>query len=128
MAAALQAAGVRAASGADVVQLVRGGDANAVQVVRQAGRDIGEVVATLVNLINPSAIVIGGSMAEAGESLLAGIREVVYSRSLPLATEHLRIVTSIAGERAGVIGAAALAIGHVLSPDAIDEAAVSLVE
>ena len=128
LAAALQAAGVQAASGADVVQLVRGGDANAVQVVRQAGRDIGEVVATLVNLINPSAIVIGGSMAEAGESLLAGIREVVYSRSLPLATEHLRIVTSIAGERAGVIGAAALAIGHVLSPDAIDEAAVSLVE
>jgi len=127
LAAALQTAGVQAASGADVVRLVRGGDANAVQVVRQAGRDIGEVVATLVNLINPSAIVIGGSMAEAGESLLAGIREVVYSRSLPLATEHLRIVTSMAGERAGVIGAAALAIGHVLSPDAIDEASLRLV-
>ena len=63
----------------DVVRLVRGGDAAAVQVVRQAGRDLGEVVATLVNLINPSAIVIGGSLADAGESLLAGIREVVYS-------------------------------------------------
>ncbi len=127
LATALQEAGVQAASGADVVQLVRGGDATAVQVVRQAGRDIGEVVATLVNLINPSAIVIGGSMAEAGESLLAGIREVVYSRSLPLATEHLRIVTSMAGERAGVIGAAALAIGHVLSPGVIDEASLRLV-
>ncbi len=127
LAAALKEAGVMAASGADVVRLVRGGDPYAVQVVRQAGRDIGEVVATLVNLINPSAIVIGGSMAEAGESLLAGIREVVYSRSLPLATEHLRIVTSMAGERAGVIGAAALAIGHVLSPEAIDEASLRLV-
>jgi predicted NBD/HSP70 family sugar kinase len=95
-------------------------------VVRQAGRDIGEVVATLVNLINPSAIVIGGLLADAGESLLAGIREVVYSRSLPLATEHLRVITSRAGERAGVIGAAALAIGHVLSPDAIDEASLRL--
>ena len=99
----------------------------AVQVVRQAGRDIGEVVATLVNLINPSVIVIGGSMAEAGEHLLAGIREVVYQRSLPLATEHLRIVTSPAGERAGVLGAAALAIGHVLSPDAIEEASLRLI-
>ncbi len=127
LAVALKEAGVMAASGADVVRLVRGGDPYAVQVVRQAGRDIGEVVATLVNLINPSAIVIGGSMAEAGESLLAGIREVVYSRSLPLATEHLRIVTSMAGERAGVIGAAALAIGHVLSPEAIDEASLRLV-
>lgn len=127
LATALRAAGAQATSGADVVQLVRGGDPYAVQVVRQAGRDLGEVVATLVNLINPSAIVIGGSMAEAGESLLAGIREVVYSRSLPLATEHLRIVTSMAGERAGVIGAAALAIGHVLSPEAIDEASLRLV-
>jgi len=126
LAAALRAAGVDAGSGADVVRLVRGGDATAVQVVRQAGRDLGEVVATLVNLINPSAIVIGGSLADAGESLLAGIREVVYSRSLPLATEHLRVITSRAGERAGVIGAAALAIGHVLSPDAIDEASLRL--
>jgi predicted NBD/HSP70 family sugar kinase len=74
----------------------------------------------LVNVINPSVIVIGGSLADAGESLLAGIREVVYQRSLPLATEHLRIITSQAGERAGVLGAAALAIGHVLSPDYIE--------
>ena len=66
-------------------------------------------------------------MAEAGESLLAGIREVVYSRSLPLATEHLRIVTSRAGERAGVVGATALAIEHVLSPAAIDAAELRLV-
>jgi len=127
MAAALRAAGLSAETALDVVGLVRGGDSSAVRVVRQAGRDIGEVVATLVNLINPSAIVIGGALADAGESLLAGIREVVYSRSLPLATEHLRIVTSAAGERAGVIGAAALAIGHVLSPDAIDEASLRLV-
>ncbi|HWM00870.1 MAG TPA: ROK family protein [Actinophytocola sp.] len=126
LAASLRASGVDAESGADVVRLVRGGDATAVQVVRQAGRDLGEVVATLVNLINPSAIVIGGSLADAGESLLAGIREVVYSRSLPLATEHLSVITARAGERAGVIGAAALAIGHVLSPDAIDEASLRL--
>jgi predicted NBD/HSP70 family sugar kinase len=127
LAASLRAEGVAAESGADVVRLVRGGDSMAVRVVRQAGRDIGEVVATLVNLINPSVIVIGGALADAGESLLAGIREVVYSRSLPLATEHLRVITSQAGERAGVIGAAALAIGHVLSPDAIDEASLRLV-
>ena len=56
----------------------------------QAGRDIGDVVATMVNLINPSVVVIGGQLAAAGEHLLAGIREVVYQRSLPLATEHLR--------------------------------------
>lgn len=122
LAAALRSSGVLAASGADVVGLVRGGHPAAVAAVRQAGRDLGEVLAALVNLINPSVIVIGGSLAGAGEALVAGIREVVYSRSLPLATQHLQIVGSRAGEEAGVIGAAALAIGHVLSPDEIDRA------
>ncbi len=127
LAAALREQGIDVVDGHGVVELVRAGDAAAVAAVRQAGRDVGEVVATLVNLINPSVVVIGGAMAEAGESLLAGIREVVYSRSLPLATEHLRIVTSRAGERAGVVGAAALAIEHVLSPAAIDAAELRLV-
>jgi predicted NBD/HSP70 family sugar kinase len=122
----LREAGVPAENGQDVVNLARGGDAAAVQVVRQAGRDIGEVVATLVNVMNPSAVVIGGAISDAGDSLIAGIREVVYNRSLPLATEHLTISTSRAGGRAGVIGAAALAIGHVLSPASIDSASLAL--
>ncbi|WP_141014476.1 ROK family transcriptional regulator [Nocardioides sambongensis] len=122
VAAAVRAAGVEVPGDHDVVALVRAGDQSAVQAVRQAGRDLGEVLATLVNLVNPSSIVIGGSLASAGEGLLAGIREVVYRRSLPLATEHLQITTSRAGERAGVIGAAALAIGHVLAPESIDGA------
>lgn len=122
LAAALRREGVAAETAADVVALVRGGHPAAVAAVRQAGRDLGEVLAALVNLINPSVIVVGGSLAGAGEALVAGIREVVYSRSLPLATQHLRVVGSQAGEEAGVIGAAALAIGHVLSPEEIDRA------
>ena len=61
----------------------------------------------------------------AGEHLIAGIREVVYQRSLPLATEQLQLVSSMAGERAGVLGAAALAIGHALSPDSIEAATLA---
>ncbi|MEX5235098.1 ROK family transcriptional regulator [Kocuria arenosa] len=120
-----QAPGTLATS-QDVIDLVRSGDPRAVQVIRQAGRDIGDVLATCVNLINPSVIVIGGSLAQAGEHLLAGIREVVYRRSLPLATEHLRVAPSVAGERAGVMGAAVLAIDHVLSPESIEAACAAL--
>ncbi len=109
----------------EVIDRVRSGDATALQAVRQAGRDIGDVLAMCVNLINPSVVVIGGSLAQAGEHLLAGIREVVYTRSLPLATEHLRIVPSVSGRSAGVAGAAALAISHILSPEAIDAASAS---
>ncbi|MUN64512.1 ROK family protein [Kocuria sediminis] len=110
----------------DVIDLVRSGDARAVQAIRQAGRDIGDVLATCVNLINPSVIVIGGSLAQAGEHLLAGIREVVYRRSLPLATEHLRVAPSVAGDRAGVMGAAVMAVDHVLSPESIEAACAAL--
>jgi predicted NBD/HSP70 family sugar kinase len=127
LAAALSASGEQALSGSqDVVGLVRSGDVQALQAVRQAGRDIGDVLATCVNLVNPSVIVVGGALAQAGEHLLAGIREVVYTRSLPLATEHLRIVPSVSGQNAGVAGAAVLAISHVLSPEAIDAASASL--
>lgn len=116
----LTAQGVDAASGEDVVALVRAGDLAAAQAVRRAGRDVGTVLATCVNMMNPSIIVVGGRMSEAGEQLLAGIREVVYQRSLPLATHDLRLVASVAGADAGVIGASALAVDHVLSADAID--------
>jgi predicted NBD/HSP70 family sugar kinase len=126
VASALRKAGISASDGGDVVALVRGGDVQAVQAVRQAGRDLGEVLAMLVNLMNPSVVVIGGSLALAGEHLLAGIREIVYQRSLPLATAQLQVVASAAGERAGVLGAAALAIGHALAPDTIEAASLAV--
>ena len=115
----LRAQGIDAADGDDVVALVKSGSIEAVQAVRQAGRDIGEVLTTCVSLMNPSVIAIGGSMARVGEHLIAGVREVVYTRSMPLATEHLSIVQSSAAANAGVLGAAALAIDSVLSPDAL---------
>lgn len=126
LAAAVREQGEDAKTGGDVVDLVRAGNPVAMAVVRQAGRDIGEVVATMTNLINPSVVVIGGQLAGAGEHLLAGIRESVYQRSLPLATEDLRIVTSRAGREAAVLGASALAIEHVLSPDVVEAASEAL--
>lgn len=126
LAAAMRERGGAAASGQDVVDLVRSGDRTAIEVVRQAGRDIGDVVATMVNLINPSVVVIGGQLAAAGEQLIAGLRERVYQRSLPLATENLRIVPSRSGAEAGVLGASALAVEHLLSPESVEAATLAL--
>ncbi|WP_112263888.1 ROK family transcriptional regulator [Lentzea terrae] len=120
LAAKLRNLGHPAASTADVVNLVRAGNLEAGRVVRQAGRDIGEVLAGCVSMFNPSLVVIGGLLAEAGEMLLAGVRESIYRRSLPLATENLRIVASGAGETAGALGAAAMVVRHVLSPEVLD--------
>lgn len=120
LARALSETGLEAASSQDVVELVKRGNLDAIQAVRQAGRDIGEVLTTCVSLINPSAIVIGGAVAQAGEHLIAGVREVVYTRSMPLATEHLQITQSRVGADAGVLGACMLAIHHALSPDRVE--------
>lgn len=120
VAVALSEEGIPATSSADVVALVRSGNVAASHAVREAGRTIGGVLAACVSMLNPSVIVIGGNLAEAGESLLAGIREVVYRRSLPLATQHLRIVASRTKGRAGIFGASAMAADHVLSPAAIE--------
>jgi predicted NBD/HSP70 family sugar kinase len=120
MAAALRAEGVAAENGRDVVTLLRAGDTRAARLVRQGGRDVGRVMASIVNFFNPSTIVIGGDIAEAGEHLLAGVRETIYRRSLPLATQHLAIRVSALGDRAGIIGAAVMIVEHVLSPDEID--------
>ena len=116
----LQTQGLEATNGADVLRLVGEGNLQAIQALRQAGRDVGDVLATVVNLLNPSMIIIGGSVGEAGEHLVAGIREVVYRRSLPLATTHLRIGISMAGDRSAILGASQMVTQHVLSPAVIE--------
>jgi predicted NBD/HSP70 family sugar kinase len=120
VATTLRAAGLDATTSADVVALVQAGNLIAGQAVRQAGRHIGDVLAASVNLFNPSLIVVGGTLAGAGEMLLAGVREAIYRRSLPLATGRLRIVPSQAGANAGVLGAAAMVIQHAMSPTVLD--------
>jgi predicted NBD/HSP70 family sugar kinase len=104
----------------DVVALVREGNHDAIQAVQEAGRMIGSVLATIVNILNPSVIMIGGDLASAGAELLARVREVVYRRSTALATRHLTIGPGTLGDRAGITGAAAMAIEHVLSPAAVN--------
>jgi predicted NBD/HSP70 family sugar kinase len=120
IAANMRSRGLDAADHLQAVELVRRGDPEAIAVVRQAGRDIGEMLHACISFANPSVIVIGGSVAQAGEHLIAGVREVVYAESTPLATEKLQIVASRAGARAGVIGAAALATERLLAPEHLE--------
>jgi glucokinase len=84
------------------------------------------VLAACVSLFNPSVIVIGGSLSQAGDSLLAGIREAVYARSLPLATTELKVVASRTGRQAAVQGAAAMVLHHTLTRRTSPSAPTSL--
>jgi predicted NBD/HSP70 family sugar kinase len=111
---------------ADVIERVRRGDIVAIQAVRQAGRDLGEVLTTCVSLMNPSTIVIGGALSAAGEFLIAGVRETIYTRAMPFATQHLEITKSRIGADAAIAGAGVLAIQFALSSERVDAMVASL--
>jgi predicted NBD/HSP70 family sugar kinase len=65
-----------------VLRLVAEGDAEAVRVVHDTGRVLGRALASLCNVLNPEAIVIGGVLSEAGDALIAGVREAIDTYSL----------------------------------------------
>lgn len=91
------------------------GDYEALTVVRKSGRLVGGVLATLVSVMNPSLIAVGGGVSRMGHVFLAEIRSTIYQRSLPLATQNLPIVLSELEHQAGVIGASVMAAQGVLT-------------
>jgi glucokinase-like ROK family protein len=100
----------------DVGRAAQHGDAAAVALIARSGRLVGETLATLVNAFNPSVVVVGGGVAEAGDLLLATVRETVYRRSLPLATRDLRIVQSPVSRDTELLGSAFMVLDELFSP------------
>ncbi|WP_088245282.1 ROK family transcriptional regulator [Streptomyces sp. LUP47B] len=115
----LAAAGVPAASGSDVRDLLASGHPEAAALAREAGRQVGDVLATVVTLLNPGVLMIAGDLA--GTPFLTGVRELLYQRALPRSTARLEVVTSRLGERAGLIGAGALVVEHLYAPARVEE-------
>ena len=116
----LRAKGFEAQNARDIVALVQDNQPEAIRCVREAGRVLGEVTADVVSVLNPSLIVIGGTLSGVEDHLLAGVRQLVLERSLPLATRELRIVRANSDGSAGILGAAQLAIDTILHPEAIE--------
>ncbi|QUC61811.1 ROK family protein [Streptomyces sp. A2-16] len=115
----LAAAGVPAASGSDVRDLLASGHPEAAALAREAGRQVGDVLATVVTLLNPGVLMIAGDLA--GTPFLTGVRELLYQRALPRSTARLEVVTSRLGERAGLVGAGALVVEHLYAPERVEE-------
>ncbi|KMS81384.1 ROK family transcriptional regulator [Streptomyces leeuwenhoekii] len=115
----LAAAGVPAESGSDVRELLAAGHPEAAALAREAGRLVGDVLATVVTLLNPGVLMIAGDLA--GTPFLTGVRELLYQRALPRSTARLDVVASRLGERAGLVGAGALVVEHLYAPERVEE-------
>ncbi|MFI8420386.1 ROK family protein [Streptomyces sp. NPDC085479] len=100
---------------ADVAVAAASGDQAALELVRNGGVCVGQVIAGLVSFFNPGLVVIGGGVAGLGHTLLAAVRSEVYRRSLPLATGSLPIVLSELGNTAGMVGATRLISDHLFA-------------
>ncbi|MDN3292525.1 ROK family transcriptional regulator [Streptomyces ficellus] len=96
-----------------VVQLAREGDPGCRRVIADVGRHIGSGVANLCNLLNPSRVVLGGDLAEAGELVLTPIRESVSRYAIPSAARQLSVAPGALGGRAEVLGAIALVLSEM---------------
>jgi predicted NBD/HSP70 family sugar kinase len=118
VAAELTALGFPASSGHEVRALLQAGNVDAARLAQQAGRLIGDVMSTVVCLLNPEVVLIGGALASA--SLLAGIRETLYRLALPRATRHLTLQLGTLGEDAALKGLTRLVVDHVFSPEAVN--------
>lgn len=89
----LRALGHDVPSSREVVEMIRAREPDALRLVNEGARLLGTAIADAVNVLNPSTVVLGGDIANAHDQLLAHVREVVYTRSLPLATRRLEIVS-----------------------------------
>ncbi|UOZ10462.1 ROK family transcriptional regulator [Amycolatopsis sp. WQ 127309] len=116
LAARLTEQGLPTTSGSGVRDRILAGEPAAVRLAGFAGRQVGEVLATLVSVVNPGVLVIAGDLAE--PHFVAGVREVLYRRALPRATQSLRV--EIGGTGLAVDGAVAMVVESVFSPVEVD--------
>src|SRR3954468_20266581 len=95
-----------------MLEAARNGDAGCRRVIHDAGRALGTVAATMLNLLNPEMLIVGGHLAAAGDILLDGLRESISRAALPETGRTAELVAGTLGERAHVLGALALVVSE----------------
>ena len=94
----------------DVADAARRGDLHAQEILTRSGTFIGIALAGLVNLFNPSIIIIGGGVAQVGDTLTAPIRQAVSERAMRASERSVRITTAMLGRHSILMGAIVQAI------------------
>jgi len=97
----------------DVVQAAQNGDPFSAELLARSGRLLGAATAILVNVLNPSVVVLAGRFVQSGDVLLAAFRETVYRKSHPLVTRDLTIMRSQLGSSGSLVGAAIVAVDEL---------------
>ncbi len=94
-----------------VAKAAEAGDPVAKRIFEKTGYYIGMGLVSVINLLNPEKVIIGGGVAEAGDLLLEPIRKTIKERAMVIAGNSVEIVPAELGNSAGVIGASMLVEG-----------------
>jgi len=94
----------------EVAEAARRGDLRAQEILRRAGIYIGIAIAGLINLFNPSVVIIGGGVSQVGDIISAPIRQAVRERAMRASEQSVRITTGMLGRRSVLIGATVQAV------------------
>jgi glucokinase len=107
-------AGRHAPEGRHVWEAARDRDRIAVTILEEVGERLGQGIAGLVNVLDPEAVVVGGGVADIGDLLLEPARGAFrQAMEAPDHRPEVPILPARLGNRAGAIGAAALALDVV---------------
>jgi glucokinase len=98
------------ATAEEAVVAARAGDAVARQAVEDVGVYLARGVANLISAFDPEMVVLGGGLMQAGDLFLPIVREGLRAWAQPLAAPRTRVELTSLGERAGLLGAARLAL------------------
>lgn len=102
------AGSVDAITPAIVCQAAQQGDVVAKRIFTKMGEYLGIGLASVVNLLNPEKIVIGGGVADAGDILFDPLRKTLKDRAMPIQGAAVEVVHAELGNSAGLIGASLL--------------------
>ena len=99
----------------EIVRGVKEKDNFTLKVVEQAGQDLGQKVAFLVNLLNPEIVVIGGGIEDCGAPLLDAVKMSVKDWSVEEASTQVKIIPSAFGENAVALGVVGIVAREVFA-------------
>jgi glucokinase len=105
----------------ELAEKARGGDGDAIAYWHTYGRNLGCGLASLVYVLTPEAIILGGGISAAADLFLSTTLAELQIRVLPSSWENCQIVIAELGNRAGMVGAAKLALQRFANGSGIND-------
>jgi len=96
-----------------IAMAAKDGDKISIEVLKESGEILGHAIASLVNILNPEMVIIGGGISNAGDLLMEPVRLGMLKHAYTIPAAAVKIVRAQLGNDAGLVGAASLAVANL---------------